>query len=77
MRPLPKHFSLLLVMVSGAHAFVLPWDMEFNCVCSQSKCLSSFCLQATNRMHPQTVTGAYLSGIREVCRMLELQSNDV
>jgi len=28
---------------------------------------------ATNRMHPQTATSAYLSGIREVLRMLELQ----
>ena len=32
----------------------------------------TFCLQATNRQYPQSVTGAYLSGIREATRILQL-----
>jgi lysine-specific histone demethylase 1B len=45
---------------------------DYDIMCRQEMCgRLHFAGEATNRRHPQSVTGAYLSGIREACKIIE------
>ena len=62
------------VWVPPPHASSL--FLEIPCWCARHDIhLFHLCasrLQATNRQHPQTVTGAFLSGVREAARVADM-----